>query len=292
MSWVLSGLSILCSFFILGSAWYLHTRPHTRHCVDRISFRLLCWAMAVEIIYDIMYIGIYAGDVSLRPPFAFPALSSCCIVTDLQPKGMPDKLCSGMVYLMVATMNAWVAGGRPPLLTGRANWLCTCIAINLMLIIVFHINPRHRRLERWYVVGSFIMGLGPPLVPAALNHFGKDTTPWGNCFMRDVEVHSRIVKLILDVVSRQAAHCVRQPLIAVSLASPFLPRRYHLHCISAVRPSSHLSSDDQGSLCGQPSQRVIVVGYLGDTERALQQNSTADQRIPHRPGDHQHASNE
>lgn len=56
----------------------------------------------------------------------------------------------------------------------RSNWLFTCIAINLMIIIVFGVNPLHKRLERWYILGSFILGVGVPTIPAILGHFGRD----------------------------------------------------------------------------------------------------------------------
>ena len=59
-----------------------------------------------------------------------------------------------------------------------------------MLIVCFNINPLERRkrrdscqwhieadnqgLERWYVGGSIVLGMGVPIVPAALGHFGYD----------------------------------------------------------------------------------------------------------------------
>lgn len=71
------------------------------------------------------------------------------------------------------------------------NYLCTCIAINLMLIICFGVNPTKRstsarsagdqrvkltleELERWYVGVSIGLGFFIPAVPTALGHFGHD----------------------------------------------------------------------------------------------------------------------
>lgn len=43
-----------------------------------------------------------------------------------------------------------------------------------MLITCFGVNPIERGLEKWYVGGSLVFGLGLPIVPAALGHFGPD----------------------------------------------------------------------------------------------------------------------
>jgi hypothetical protein len=158
-----------------------------------------------------------------------------------------------------------------------------------MLIIVFHVNPRYRKLERWYVAGSFVMGLGPPLVPAALDHFGKDTTPWGNCFMRDVEVHSRIVKLIVDVVSRRVkAVCVEPALMAVPLARSVMCSGDHFHSFGSIRLVAHFSPYQQSSVRGQPLECVIVVRDAGNPQRAIHRDCIADQLVSYRFGYHEH----
>ena len=50
---------VLCSFTI-GSALWLWTHKTARPHLDRISFRLSLWAMAAQIIQDIIYITLYA----------------------------------------------------------------------------------------------------------------------------------------------------------------------------------------------------------------------------------------
>lgn len=63
VSFILAGLSILISIGIITCAVLLHRNPRTKHTVDRVSFRLMCLAIGVEIIYDTMYIASYAGNV-------------------------------------------------------------------------------------------------------------------------------------------------------------------------------------------------------------------------------------
>ena len=54
-----------------------------------------------------------------------------------------------------------------------------------MLIVCFKINPLEKgafhsrnlltsELEKWYVGMSILLGMGIPIVPAALDHFGWD----------------------------------------------------------------------------------------------------------------------
>jgi hypothetical protein len=59
-----SSLTLALSLFIcLGSAW-IYSVPSARHHLDRVSFRLLLWTMAIEIMYSGVYIYLYS-DVSL-----------------------------------------------------------------------------------------------------------------------------------------------------------------------------------------------------------------------------------
>lgn len=41
-------------------------------------------------------------------------------------------------------------------------------------------------LERYYILGSFILGFGVPLVPAILGHFGVDNA-YGACYFTERE---------------------------------------------------------------------------------------------------------
>ena len=50
------------------------------------------------------------------------------------------------------------------------NYLVTCVALNLCLVLVFGVNVL--KLEKWYIMGSFAVGIFVPIVPAALGKFG------------------------------------------------------------------------------------------------------------------------
>lgn len=53
------GAAVLSTFMcgaVLSLAYYVWTQPNTRPMIDRISFRLLLWSVAFEVVYDITYI--------------------------------------------------------------------------------------------------------------------------------------------------------------------------------------------------------------------------------------------
>lgn len=54
------------------------------------------------------------------------------------------------------------------------NYLCTSIAINLMLTISFGLDPIALGLEKWYIGVPIFLGLVIEIAPAALGHFGTD----------------------------------------------------------------------------------------------------------------------
>lgn len=55
MSTAGSFLSLILCSTVLGLAYYVWSRPKVRSTLNRVSFRLLLWTMAFEIVYDIAY---------------------------------------------------------------------------------------------------------------------------------------------------------------------------------------------------------------------------------------------
>ncbi|OCF44534.1 hypothetical protein I317_01606 [Kwoniella heveanensis CBS 569] len=97
MAGIAAGIALILALFVLGSALWIHQYKGARHVLDRISFRIVLWSMAWEIVYSV-------------------------------------------------------------------NYLIVC----------------GRGLEKWYVIGSTVLGLGVPIAPAALGHLGYDPD-FGTC---------------------------------------------------------------------------------------------------------------
>lgn len=116
-------------------------------------------------------------------------------------------------------------------------------------------------LERWYILGSVILGFGVPLVPAALGHFGLDpiynvcyftqgklfATPCEQKQLRALVADSaadkvlRIRDFVLDLVrfsnpSRIGVHGVQLADDTVLLAIAIVPRSRCLRIYCAYPP--------------------------------------------------------
>ncbi|WVF67370.1 hypothetical protein IAT40_002125 [Kwoniella sp. CBS 6097] len=148
MGGIPADIALVLAVFVLASALWIYQYKAARHALDRISFRIVLWSMAWEIVYSVNYLVVCG-----RPEFVeWYAKTRACI---------------GGAYVMIGTI-------------GVNNWLCTCIAVNLMMTICFNRNPISLGLEKWYVIGSTVLGLGVPIVPAAIGHLGYDPD-FGTC---------------------------------------------------------------------------------------------------------------
>ncbi|WWD19883.1 hypothetical protein CI109_104352 [Kwoniella shandongensis] len=101
--------------------------------------------------------------------------------------------CTPGVYFLVGTM-------------GIANFLCTCIAINLMLTICFGIDPIQRRLEKWYIIGSIVLGYAIPITPAALGSFGWDEE-LRTCWIATNVISERVKHLLFGIYIWELLTC-------------------------------------------------------------------------------------
>ncbi|KAI9638993.1 uncharacterized protein MKK02DRAFT_42023 [Dioszegia hungarica] len=161
---------VLCSI-VLGLAYLVWSRPNTRPMIDRVSFRLLLWSVAFEMVYDIAYIMVELDSVFL----------------------FGNGLCASSLYFMIAAMTT-------------VNYLCTCIAVNLMLTITFGFNPVKLGLEKWYVGTSLLIGFMVPLVPAATGHFRNDPV-LGVCWVSGDSLEVLMRRIILDLYLWQILSC-------------------------------------------------------------------------------------
>ncbi|WWC95090.1 hypothetical protein V866_001942 [Kwoniella sp. B9012] len=174
MGSIAAGTSMILALFILVSSCWIYTHRLARHTLDRISFRLLLWSMAWEVGYSTTYLIVCAN-----PSFVVEYKET--------------KACVAGAYFMIGTI-------------GVVNWLCTCIAINLMVTICFNHNPIQLGLEKWYIIGSTVLGLGVPVVPAIIGHLGEDPV-FGSCYFTSNAEH-RIRYLISDLYLWQILSCV------------------------------------------------------------------------------------
>ncbi|WWC91966.1 uncharacterized protein L201_006919 [Kwoniella dendrophila CBS 6074] len=162
---VAAGISMLLALFILFSFLWIYKHKSARHTLDRISFRILLWSMIWEVAYSIDYLIVCAN-----PSF---------VVTYSK-----TKACVVGAYFMIS-------------IVGVVNWLCTCIAINLMITICFNRNPIQMGLEKWYIVGSTALGLGIPIIPTILGHLGYDPI-YGSCYFTS-NSENRLKYLLSDM---------------------------------------------------------------------------------------------
>lgn len=179
----------LCLFILVTTTW-IWSRKHARPTIDRISFRLFWWSMGFELFYDLAFI---VGE-------------------SMTGDTVSGAKCAVGIYLLIAPM-------------GVVNYLCTCIAINLMLIICFGVNPNGKRLERYYVCGSIALGFFIPLIPTALGHFGHDEI-LNTCWIAAKTDAQRFLYLILDLYLWQLLSCVVSTVaVAMTIISIFRLRR-------------------------------------------------------------------
>ncbi|KAK8853455.1 hypothetical protein IAR55_004162 [Kwoniella newhampshirensis] len=170
------GSLIVCTFVILSAGWVWSHRS-CRHIIDRVSFRLLLCNMFFEIWYSSTFLCLYITPSLYDVGGIFGA-----------------RGCTSGVYFLVGTM-------------GVANYLCTFIAINLMLTICFGIDPIQRRLEKWYIIISIFLGYAIPIPSAALRHFGWDKE-LKECWISSDIIRKRVRDLILGIYLWQLLSCV------------------------------------------------------------------------------------
>ncbi|KAK6356744.1 hypothetical protein TWF718_001086 [Orbilia javanica] len=133
MSAILAGISLLLCLLLLGFIFILYLNPESKKCLDRVSFRLICYSLISNCFYCIGYIIC----VEVKPGF----------------------FCVAGVWMI----QFWL---------GITNWLITCVALNLELVLVHLCNGIF--MEKYYVIGTIVINLGTTLPPLIKGKFGWD----------------------------------------------------------------------------------------------------------------------
>ncbi|EPS39939.1 hypothetical protein H072_6360 [Dactylellina haptotyla CBS 200.50] len=133
MSAILAGISLLFCGVLLGFITILYLNKEARKSLDRVSFRLIVYSLISNCFYCIGYIIC----VEVKPGF----------------------FCVAGVWMI----QFWL---------GVTNWLITCVALNLELVLVHLCNGIV--LEKYYLIGTFILNLGITLPPLIKGKFGWD----------------------------------------------------------------------------------------------------------------------
>ncbi|ORY28028.1 hypothetical protein BCR39DRAFT_588919 [Naematelia encephala] len=162
-----AGITLVAALFILLSSLWVYATPAARHILDRVSFRLLCWLMAAESLYAILFIVLYGHWETAV------AIGS-------------SRACGPLMWLHWGSMMA-------------SNWFCAAMAINLCLTVVFDINPIQRGLEKWYVLIALFLGYAIPILPMARGKFGPEPNS-GICYLKTPDRHAQIRELLMILV--------------------------------------------------------------------------------------------
>lgn len=141
LSFTMPGL-VLSSLVLVAFA-YVAWKPVSRPYLDRVSFRLLTYAIIANINFGVAFI----------------------LTAWLTG---PSRGCSFVAFLTNASLIF-------------SACMFFSIALNLQLVIVHGVNGNH--MEKWYLLGSTIMTLGLNIPPYALGQYGwnyENATCWYN----------------------------------------------------------------------------------------------------------------
>ncbi|KAJ7300920.1 hypothetical protein DFH08DRAFT_996623 [Mycena albidolilacea] len=126
-----AGLMVVLLALYAYAAWY----PVSRRHLDRVSFRLLVYALVANLTFGIVFI----------------------IVTLIQSPGWE---CGFLMFLVNLSL-VFSAG------------MFFCIGINLPLVLSFNLNGQ--RMEKYYIMGTVFISSVCNIIPFASGQFGWDT---------------------------------------------------------------------------------------------------------------------
>ncbi|KAJ7850128.1 hypothetical protein B0H13DRAFT_2401492 [Mycena leptocephala] len=126
-----AGLVVVLLVLYAYAAWY----PVSRRHLDRVSFRLLVYALLANLTFGIVFI----------------------IVTLIQ---WPGWECGFLMFLV--NLSLMFSAG-----------MFFCIGINLPLVLAFNLNGQ--RMEKYYIMGTALISSVCNIVPYASGQFGWDT---------------------------------------------------------------------------------------------------------------------
>ncbi|KAJ7921951.1 hypothetical protein B0H13DRAFT_1984018 [Mycena leptocephala] len=126
-----AGLTIVLLALYAYAAWY----PVSRRYLDRVSFRLLVYALLANLIFGIVF-----SIITLDRSFGWEC---------------------GFLMFLVNLSLMFSAG------------MFFCIGINLPLVLAFHLNGQ--RMEKYYIMGTALISSVCSIMPYASGQFGWDT---------------------------------------------------------------------------------------------------------------------
>ncbi|KAJ7024370.1 hypothetical protein C8F04DRAFT_1270386 [Mycena alexandri] len=122
-----------CSLVLVVIAG-LYTRPSTRKFLNRVSFRIMVYALACNMLYGI-------------------ATAVCAFQT------ADSRGCGFSVWLIMLTLQC-------------SSWLMFGIALNLQLVLVHGLNGH--TMEKFYILGALVIAIGVTVPPLATKQYGWD----------------------------------------------------------------------------------------------------------------------
>ncbi|KAJ7486838.1 hypothetical protein FB451DRAFT_1228152 [Mycena latifolia] len=126
-----AGLTAVLLALYAYAAWY----PVSRRHLDRVSFRLLVYALLANLTFGIVF-----PIVTLRPS--------------------PGRECGLLVFLV--NLSLMFSAG-----------MFFCIGLNLPLVLAFNLNGQ--RMEKYYIMGTALISSVCNIMPYASGHLGWDT---------------------------------------------------------------------------------------------------------------------
>ncbi|KAJ7171316.1 hypothetical protein C8R46DRAFT_1190684 [Mycena filopes] len=125
--------AVLCGVVLLVIG-IVATNPASRQHLDRVSFRILVWALAANTIFGVTNAigGKFTG---------------------------PTWTCGFTIFWLQFTLEL-------------SSFLLFAIALNLQLVVVHQVNGQ--KMEKYYVLGSFLISAGLTIPPYAAKQYGWD----------------------------------------------------------------------------------------------------------------------
>ncbi|KAF3920303.1 hypothetical protein AA313_de0209600 [Arthrobotrys entomopaga] len=150
MSAILAGVSLFLCLVSLGFITVLYLNKEARKALDRVSFRLIVYSLISNCFYSVGYI--------------------ICVEVG------PGFFCVAGVWMI----QFWL---------GITNWLITCVALNLELVLVHLFNGI--MMEKYYLIGTVVLNLGITLPPLIKGKFGWDDVI-GVCWLTSDSTEDRL----------------------------------------------------------------------------------------------------
>ncbi|TRM64485.1 hypothetical protein BD626DRAFT_253251 [Schizophyllum amplum] len=233
------GSFFLCSMILVVS-FMVYKCPPARPTLNRISFRLLIWTMVVELFYDVAY-------------------TVCVLLKEDDNRGACTASVVG-IFMFV----------------GITNYLVTCVALNLCLVLVFGVNVV--KLEKYYVIGSFAVGIFVPIVPATLGTFGWDPL-LSVCWVTIEDPNSRIVTFVMALYLWQLLSCLAATIfVAITIGTLYRQGRQRERSLNSGTRVGQVTLKEQVSSGGDSSDNGTKQGSkqgskTGTTTKAQNQRS-------------------